>query len=620
MQGDQANYPALSTGFISQAYASGDGVGYTNITLQILSAKLVVPKNESEQEKKNYRGVISDGVSTSLALFAADCFEFFGADSAEKKHCICKFSQVQFKMMANDKKLFILAGLTFLAHPPFKIEVNQSVATNQVSAPEPVQPYNNFAAQQPQSVNIGSNIASFQQNFNNPFSNSFSNSNPAANNPINTGENITNIDSLNPFQNNWRLKAVVSFKSPIKQYKNAKNEGKLFSVHFLDQTGEIKATGFNEQLDKFYPMLELNKTYYLSGFKINTANERFSTTKHQFELMFTQNSMIEECLDAPQIATSMYNFIKIKEIEHCEVNSTVDLIAVLKEVSDVNEFVSSKTQKELQKREVILVDTSMASVRVTFWGQEAIDFNYPVGSVIQGRGFRVGEFQGKTLSTGAITSFVINPEAPQGYEMRDWWHSQGQNSQFQPLSGNGGGSNFSGEPVGEWPLMTLSEIVNRAPPEADMPEKFSCRATITFIRDGATYPACPTDKCNKKLTDSGHEWYCVKCDRSFPEPSYRYIASACLADAHGTIWISLFNDQSEIIFNGPANEYARIQNKEDLEAIHYEASYKTYLFYGIAKIEHYNDTARVKYIIRNLIKEDGLTSAEHEIEDIKLFV
>lgn len=56
----------------------------------------------------------------------------------------------------------------------------------------------------------------------------------------------------------WSIKARVVNKSNIRTYSNAKGEGKLFNVELMDQTGEIRANGFNEQVDRFYEMLQID--------------------------------------------------------------------------------------------------------------------------------------------------------------------------------------------------------------------------------------------------------------------------------------------------------------------------------------------------------------------------
>ena len=77
----------------------------------------------------------------------------------------------------------------------------------------------------------------------------------------------------------WTIKVRVTKKMDIRTWSNARGEGKLFCVHLIDESGEIKATAFNEQCDKFYDMLEENKVYYISQAQLKTANKQYSSLK-----------------------------------------------------------------------------------------------------------------------------------------------------------------------------------------------------------------------------------------------------------------------------------------------------------------------------------------------------
>lgn len=68
------------------------------------------------------------------------------------------------------------------------------------------------------------------------------------------------IISLNPYQGRWNIKARVTSKQNIRTWVNARGEGKLFSMDLADSSGAIRATAFNEAVDKFHDMIEVNKT------------------------------------------------------------------------------------------------------------------------------------------------------------------------------------------------------------------------------------------------------------------------------------------------------------------------------------------------------------------------
>ena len=59
--------------------------------------------------------------------------------------------------------------------------------------------------------------------------------------------------------NRWRIRARVTQKSDIRTWSNSRGEGRLFSMNLIDESGEIRATGFTDVVDKFYTMLEVNK-------------------------------------------------------------------------------------------------------------------------------------------------------------------------------------------------------------------------------------------------------------------------------------------------------------------------------------------------------------------------
>lgn len=108
------------------------------------------------------------------------------------------------------------------------------------------------------------------------------------------GAQIFPIEALSPYQNKWTIKARVSQKSDIKHWSNAKGEGKLFNVTFIDDTGEIRATAFNQVVDDLYDRLEEGKVYYISKARVNIAKKKFSRVDSQYELSLERSTDIQE--------------------------------------------------------------------------------------------------------------------------------------------------------------------------------------------------------------------------------------------------------------------------------------------------------------------------------------
>lgn len=105
--------------------------------------------------------------------------------------------------------------------------------------------------------------------------------------------NIHPIEALSPYSNKWTIKARCTNKSPIKTWHNKNGEGKLFSVNLLDESGEIRATGFNEQCDALYELFQEGGVYYItSPCRVQIAKKQFSNLNNDYELTFERDTQV----------------------------------------------------------------------------------------------------------------------------------------------------------------------------------------------------------------------------------------------------------------------------------------------------------------------------------------
>lgn len=121
----------------------------------------------------------------------------------------------------------------------------------------------------------------------------------------------------------WSIKARVTNKSTIRTYSNARGEGKLFNVELIDNTGEIRANGFNEQVDKFYEMLQIDQVYYISKANLKTANKQYCKLDNDYEMTFNNETMIQPCEETDNLPRMNLNLIKINEISNRVANDFV---------------------------------------------------------------------------------------------------------------------------------------------------------------------------------------------------------------------------------------------------------------------------------------------------------
>jgi replication factor A1 len=116
----------------------------------------------------------------------------------------------------------------------------------------------------------------------------------------------------------------------------------------------------------------------------------------------------------------------------------------------------------------------------------------------------------------------------------------------------------------------------------DKPDWLSFKVTITFLKkekqgdegpwytgdEGPWYTACANadDPCKNMYmatqTSDGN-WHCDKCMKTYENCVRRFIFSGTVADDTCTSWVSVFNEQAEIILNGAtANDlYAQVVNE-----------------------------------------------------------
>src|SRR5699024_9084221 len=97
---------------------------------------------------------------------------------------------------------------------------------------------------------------------------------------------------------------------------------------------------------------------------------------------------------------------------------------------------SRRTQKELIKREVAIVDQSLTEVRLTIWNEAATNFAGVVGQVIVLKAALVDEFKGKNLTTGQSTIIQLEPDIAETLVVRNWFSTQGSKATFSSLTIN----------------------------------------------------------------------------------------------------------------------------------------------------------------------------------------
>ena len=409
--------------------------------------------------------------------------------------------------------------------------------------------------------------------------------------------NIYPIEALSPYSHKWTIKARCTSKSDIKTWHNVKGEGKLFSVNFLDDSGEIRATGFNDQCDQLYELIQEGQVYYISSpCRVQIAKKQFSNLSNDYELTFERDTQVEKAEEEGGVPQVKFSFTQISDLQTVEKDTTIDIIGVLKEVGETNQITSKTTSKPYDKRELTLVDSTGYSVRLTIWGKTASSFDTAPDSVVAFKGVKVSDFGGRSLSLLSSGSMTASPDIPEAHKLKGWYSTQGHSESFAThanvTSTVAGGASGSRDP-----FKTIAQCKDEGlGMDSEKADFFSLKASTQYIKqDNFCYPACSSEGCNKKVVeiDPG-QWRCERCDKNHPKPQYRYIMSVNVSDHTGQIWLSCFDESARVIMGISADELMEIKEVDEAKFSSYftDANCRIWNWKVKAKMDSFQDQQR----------------------------
>lgn len=371
-------------------------------------------------------------------------------------------------------------------------------------------------------------------------------------------------------------------------------------MNLLDDSGEIRATGFNEQCDLLYDLFQENSVYYISSpCRVQIAKKQFSNLNNDYELTFERDSQVEKAEEQDGVPQVRFNFTGIADLQDVQKDTTVDVVGILKEVAETSQITSKSTGKPYDKRELTLVDQTGFSVRLTVWGKTAASLDAPPDSVVAFKGVKVSDYGGRSLSLLSSGSMTVDPDIDEAHRLRGWYDAQGRTDKFESHANLQGAS--AGQAGGRKDeFKTITQVKEEQLGMNEEADYFSVRASIMFIKqESFAYPACLTEKCNKKVTEMNPgEWHCEKCNITHPKPEYRYVMSINVSDHTGQIWLSAFNETGALIMGKSADDLNNIKEQDDsndtkrLGEVFQDANHTMWSFRCKAKMDNFQDQQR----------------------------
>mmetsp|Transcript_62114 Transcript_62114/g.96504 ORF Transcript_62114/g.96504 Transcript_62114/m.96504 type:complete len:470 (+) Transcript_62114:51-1460(+) len=434
-------------------------------------------------------------------------------------------------------------------------------------------------------------------------------------------QSILPICELSPYMKKWVIKARVTEKSAVRTFSKGGGNGKVFSAVLLDAAGgDIRASFFNEAVDKFSNILEMGRCFTFSQGSIKVANRQYNTTSHRYELTFDKETVVETCQDDSSIEIVKYSFLNLRAVQTKSAPCAVDICGVvtgfLPQMS-----VTGKDGQALTKREITVADDSATSMTVTLWGERAQqeDKKFEGHPVVALKSVAIKDWQGSRsgslLQSGSI---AFNPAVLEAKRAQEWWSQGGSSQELVQLSsqGGGGGGDSSRMSQNAKPT-TLAGLRMAAERLTSQPEVFIATTRLALIqtrKQGEPQPLCykacqelkegKSWSCNKRVDETG---FCASCNRVGAKSAPRLNMRCRFVDAEDQMWLTCFNEAATKVLGMSAEEVSKLEataaekgeaGREELEA----AVRKSY--FGMpfrltvrARMETYNGESRANFSV-----------------------
>lgn len=572
--------------------------------LQVLNIR----KIEGGSGAPRFRLAMSDGTYSLSSIMLSTQLNCVAEDNRMAPNCICVIKRHVTNLLKDGRRVIVILEIDVIKSAeevgerigdpiPYESQNKGSHSAPNPTVRPPLQPQNGNDVNRGFNRDIGKKVPSSM-----------------ASTPGGVSK-IVPIASLNPYQSKWTIRARVTNKSSIRTWSNSRGDGKLFSMEIVDESGEIRVTGFNQEVDKFFSLIETGKVYYISKGSLKIANKQYTSVKNDYEMTLNGESAIIPCEDSSDVPVVQCDFVSIGELENRDKDSLLDVIGVCKSVDEVTRL-TTKSNREVSKRTLNLIDMSGKMVTVTLWGEEAEKFDGAGQPIVAIKGAKLSDFGGRSLSASFSSTLMVNPDIPEAYKLRGWYDKEGHAMDGQSLtelrSGGGGGNT-------NW--KSLSDVKNEQLGQGEKAAYYTCIATIVYLRkENCLYQACPSQDCNKKVVDQNNGMYrCEKCDKEFPNFKYRLILSANIADHGDNQWVTCFQESAEAILGQNAAYLGQLKdsNESAFDEVFQQANFNTFVFRNRVKQEMYNDESRVKATVMDVKPVDHKEYSKRLIVNIR---
>lgn len=303
------------------------------------------------------------------------------------------------------------------------------------------------------------------------------------------------------------------------------------------------------------------------------ANQKYTSIKNDYSIVFDKQSEIEEVDDDASIQNRGFCFTTIQEINDFEQMRTIDAIGIITQVGILTQVNIKQSGAVKDRRNICIADESNLSIQVSLWGANARTDGYTDGQVLALRGARVSDYNGKSLNSGDEHSqMFIDPDHKRARELRNWYElHKSKNLSLSSVTINAtiitngvaaaangslcgtlgpGGERSDNFKLSEELIEELSNPPSRSglngstmttflsDPATKNQTKFykiSGFVKMIFNDEKILYLSCPD--CRKKVIEEDGSWRCENCNKLHSINLPTYMLSALISDVSGNVMV-----------------------------------------------------------------------------------
>ena len=433
----------------------------------------------------------------------------------------------------------------------------------------------------------------------------------------------TSLKQLTTFSRDFIIFVRILKKSEIKVF-NTRQTGKFFYFIVLDKDeNEMQCTCFNKAVDKFFNIISEGKIYEIKGGYVKINDKKFTTIKSDYKIVLDENSVITEKKDDGRIKINNLKIIKISDIQNINLYSIIDLCAF---VLDIGEKTIKHTRNGDQPMKKILIgDISKYKIEFSLWRIHA-STEVKISDILLIKNVKVGEFNGKNLSTFDETSIQVNPpkSIPEVMELENFLKNyKGEFNDLDDISDLNQRKNKDRD-NDNYETVYIKDALDSIDTIDDSITISKVCATVTQIMHNEKnyYIGCSDRNCKRKLIyeEDKNTYLCPNCKRNYENPNYYYTLSLRVKDASCEHWIDIFGKTAESIMKMTAEEYKNIlkdRNVYKLKEISNMIEFKQFYFWVKPKLQMYNTTSKKKLYAYKIESVDNNNESKKIIKYLK---